>query len=200
MFQLSRSSSPHVVAALTAFVLAGLALFAGPVASASAATHWSDTKSGVRLSGSLSVSKEGDTKVCEVTSEQVSQFLDSKTVLVGTWEPSELYFVCPDSYLEVSFDMVAIDTDTIEVRRNYALAYQFSPWDADAPNYSQGIWYGGEGPMVADFTNGSGESASTIAFDDDNLGLYWSAGYPTITVSGTLEVTTASGGLLTIAQ
>lgn len=70
-------------------------------------------------------------------------------------------------------------------------------WWGGLPPYTSPFGAYAQGSAQATFTNGSGGTASTLSFSNATLGATEPGGVP-ITISGTFNVTTGSGGLLTI--
>lgn len=159
--------------------------------------QWSNSGAGIKVSGSLTVYKNGaNAKTCTPTVGQVSEMSSEEAwASIGTFAPGELNFPCGSGMLSLSLVLNAIDTKTVEVGE-YFPGVQ-SPWGG---YWTQGAWVGGSGPAIADFKNGSGSTASTLTFSNDILGSIPEGTYPTITATGTLKVTTSSGGLLTLVE
>jgi subtilisin family serine protease len=164
----------------------------GPV-QAGAEPHWSDTESGIEVSGTLTVRKGGGSpKTCTPKSGQSAAFgFGLNTVTAYTpFDGYYLWFACPTKYdLRLRFTLYAEATNEVQLT---GIAPEAStPWGTS-------MYQGAEGPAFLDFENGSGETASTMTFEEDELGRLNEGGWPVVTATGTLEVTTAEGGLLTL--
>lgn len=172
-----------------------LAIGAGP---AMAEVHWSDTENGIKVSGTLTAYKDGSSaKTCTAVKEQISEFYGVDGMIrTKYWE---LIFPCSGGgWLGIDFYFNPIDTTTLEVGAPYEAAHY--PWGSLYSTYLQGsCWF--ECPTaIGDFSNGAGEKPSTLTFSEDALGTYPHGEYPIVSISGTLDVTTSSGGLLTLEE
>ncbi|MGN6586750.1 MAG: hypothetical protein ACTHKT_04660 [Solirubrobacterales bacterium] len=161
--------------------------------SAMATVHWSDTTHGMKVSGALNVSTAGQTtKTCTATSSQES-LLTTNTAFVGTSgkEFSYLTFSCAGGgTFNAYFNMVA--ETTTAVRLNKSGLSETAPWGCCGSPYTQNA------SPVGDFVNGSGSTSSTLTFggSSDFIGTY--EPFTPVYISGTLNVTTSTGGLLTL--
>jgi len=167
------------------------ALGAVSASSAMATVHWSDTAHGAKVSGTLTVSAAGQTtKTCTASSSQES-LISSNFAIVATSgsEFTHLSFTCTGGgTFNAEWNMVAESTTAVRVNRPNQ--YQTAPWGVGT-TYFQGA------APVGDFVNGSGSTPSTLTFggSSDYIGNY---GTPLVYISGTLNVTTSTGGLLTL--
>jgi hypothetical protein len=162
------------------------ALLAINVASASAQVHWSNETQGIKVSGSVNLYKNGlEPRTCTA---------DSNAGEMGPgwawlkWGPEVEYlrFSCiGGGALQMLFLISTPSTTSVEVHAS-AAEYQ-SPFGT----YQQA-------KMVVPFTNGSGSTASKITFNNTKLGTVTGLCCKTLTLSGSLKVTTSSGGLLTL--
>lgn len=178
--------------ALLAIAASMLAIGAGP---AMAEPHFSDTAHGIKVSGTLTVLKNGgSSKTCTASSIQTGEFTDAYSAEIrGAGWLEQLTFSCAGSTLGMVAELNVVSTTSLEFGGYFESAT--SPW---LGSYYQGVWPGGEGRMIGDWKNGSGATASTLTFSSDKLGATYDAGNPTVTASGTLKVTTSSGGLITL--
>jgi hypothetical protein len=172
--------------ALAAVVGSLMAVSAAP---AMASLHWSDTTHGIKVAGALTVSEFGHTsKTCSAPATQKSVFVSQTAGQV--WSPNlaenqTLTFSCTGGgILEMLFAFNATSTTKVSI---WGSGTRTAPWEN---TYTQSF-----GTAVGDFTNGSGGTSSTMAFSSDEIGA--ESGHP-LTVSGTLTVTTSTGGLLTL--
>ncbi len=173
-----------------AALLAAVGVFmAVGVAPAMASPHWSDTAHGMKVSGSIQVSAEKHTTTtCTMPSTQSSYVFEN---LASVWTSSNLWgainLKCTSSNEEMGFVLTTKSTSSVEVAgtgHSYV-----DPW---GEQYTQAN-------SLADFSNGSGGTSSTMTFSNDVVGnIGGPFGIP-IYANGTLTVTTSSGGLMTIA-
>jgi hypothetical protein len=176
-----------------------LAIGAAP---ALAEVHYSNTGSGAKVSGSLTVYKGGSNAVtCTAPSAQFSSFPDEATLRLYSFVSHEIRFSCPNGKA-LGLDLetiVAAATDSVEIWswNPYAKA----PW-SDSSSYWNGFSpeppY--EVPAVVGFVNGSGSTPSKLVFDKTHIGTSYDKLESEVTASGTLNLTTSSGGLLTIEE
>jgi len=157
------------------------ALLAVNVASASAEVHWSNETQGIKASGTLTLYSNGiEPKTC--TANSTSYEFGPGWAWFREYLPLNCTGAGP---LQMFFLATTPSTSSVELLSSSA-QYQ-SPFGA----------YVGE-TMVVPFTNGSGTTASKITFNKTKLGVVVSSCCKTLTLSGSLKVTTSSGGLLTL--
>lgn len=180
------NTSKRMHRGLVALAVVVGSLMAVGAASASAAVHWSDSTHGIKVSGSLTVSALGHTsKTCTAAEKQTSLMGSNYAVIKSSGE--ELRFACAGGgSLGMLFYAAPTSTTSVQVGFPYELA--LSPWGGTYREYAFG-------PAVADFSNGSGATASTLAFSNDEIGR---EGTTALLLTGTLNVTTSTGGLLTL--
>jgi hypothetical protein len=184
-------TSRHIRRSLGALVAVAAAILALGASSAMAAVHWSDTAHGVKVAGSLTATKGGVNKTCTpIASSQKSEFLGS-IAYIHSGISAYLRFDCGSStHLDVWFTVSPTSTTSVQVGE-YTGVPQDSPWGS----YKQ-AWVTGQ-PMTADFANGSGATPSKMTFSKDELGFMVDES-GAITLTGSLNVTTSTGGLLTL--
>jgi hypothetical protein len=179
--------------AFAAVVLAVVALFALTVGSslASAAT-WSDTAHGIKISGKLTVFKNGGSgKTCTIGESQAGIFLGSS----GYWAKSSTLSVLTASCEGGgTFTFGAQGTakgtpGAFQLTLGANVTVQQSPF---------GNWEQNTGVTVP-FTNATESTPSRITFSKTKLGILGALPFEPISVSGTLNVTTLSGGVLTLS-
>ena len=173
--------------ALAAVVASFMAVSVAP---AMASPHWSDTAHGIKLAGSLTVSSPGfSNETCTAPASQAS-IMSAESALVYSEGGPYLTFTCGASKkLQVVTTLKTQSTTAVQLYGTNS-SFQTSPFGY----YHQ---WGSSSPAVGDFTNGSGGTSSTLKFASDEIG-YVEAGKGALRVSGTLTVTTSTGGLLTI--
>ncbi len=178
--------------AFTAVVLAVVALFALTVGSsfASAAT-WSDTAHGIKISGKLTVLKNGGSgKSCTIAESQSGIFLGSS----GYWaRGTGLSYLTASCEGGGTFTFGAQGTakgtpGAFKLTLGANVTVQQSPF---------GNWEQNTGTEVP-FTNATESTPSRITFSNTKLGVL-AFPFEPISVSGTLNVTTLSGGVLTLS-
>lgn len=159
------------------------------VAPAMASPHWSDTAHGIKLAGSLTVSSPGlASETCTAPASQAS-LMSAESALVYSEGGPYLTFTCAASKkLQAVVNLTALSTTSVRFSGTSSCT-QKSPFG----NYCQ------TGTATGEFTNGSGGTASTLKFSNpfNEIGRLES-GHEVVRVSGTLTVTTSTGGLLTI--
>jgi len=174
---------------LLATAVVGASFFAVGAAPASAALHWSDTTHGAKLSGSLQLSSEKhETVSCTMPASQ-SSFFSFETALhvyTGSNVSGALNVSCPGTTAELMFQMHALSTTSVELMKLTNAAFA-SPWSGFSYELEKSI---------ADFTNGSGTTPSTLTFSNDKIGKLVQG--VDVYATGTLNLTTSTGGLLTL--
>jgi hypothetical protein len=93
--------------------------------------------------------------------------------------------------MEMSFILKLLSTTSVQVAGSESTLIK-SPWTL--------LSYWQKFSTVTDFVNGSGATASTMTFNKDQIGLLKVSASETVPMyaTGTLKVTTSTGGLLTI--
>lgn len=174
--------------ALAAVIGSLMAVSAAP---AMAAVHWSDTTHGIKVSGSVKVTSGGTTRTCTASSKQEYYYFENNTAVLETSGAmfGQLEYLCTggNSRFGIVFPIEATSTTSAKVGLNTESALWEFTW---AP-----VFYS-EQVVTADFANGSGATPSTLSFVADKLGT--APGTGAITINGSLNVTTSSGGLLTL--
>jgi hypothetical protein len=186
--------------AVAAVVGSLLAISATP---AMAAVHWSDTTKGMRVSGTLTVAKEGiaTTKTCtisSVSSEESTLYPNSFYVhYKGSWT-REIWLPCSGGgTLGFLFEGGAEAAPGGGYQLRFAGECCFSsPWSGEAQFWQGGEFVSGEANFVGKFTNGSGTTPSKVTFSKTQIGVDLTPAR--IWATGSLNVTNASGGLLTL--
>jgi hypothetical protein len=169
---------------LVLFAVTGSLIFVS-AAPAMATVHWSDTTHGIRAKGTVKVTEKGSSLNCTASSTQESFMGGGGSAFIWTGG-GPLYFSCgTKNPLTIQFFLSAKSTSSIQVGAN-----ELHLSDPFAFQY-------GEVGFATEFVNGSGATQSKIVFKGSELGVSESNGYP-LTLDGSLEITTASGGLLTL--
>jgi hypothetical protein len=165
------------------------------VSSASAAAHFSDTTHGINIKGTLSVTRNAVTKKCSTPTTTQSYTLEATGAHVWNENPffepyrEELWFNCEGGG---TFGMSArLWVKQVKLVRVGIEEYEhgLDPW---------GEWF--QKPTDVLWLNGSGSTPSTLRFNNSQYGWDFGEGTWPITLSGNLNVTTASGGLLTLTE
>lgn len=168
------------------------ALGAVSASSAMAAPHWSDTSHNIKLSGTLTVSTEGrPTTTCTPPSYQGPALIGSNWALLSSSAAggNALVYNCANGgQFWVPSYLTLPSTTTIKMGNPSGnTEAMVSPWSNAQYTYDT--------RPIGDFKNGSGSTQSTLTFGEgDTVGHLAKPIY----ISGTLTVTTAEGGLLTI--
>lgn len=171
------------------------ALLAVSVSSAAAAVHWSDTTHGMKPSGTLTVYHNGkEPKTC--TAGLVGgSYLESNIAWVYTNTEQSQYWMGCSGTNGLGFCFLAEAGSA--AGGGYQLTFQpcgeilSSPWGASL-NWGAGP----AGKPVGKFTNGSGATPSKVSFSGTQLGVL--ADGSTVSATGTLNITTSTGGLITL--
>jgi hypothetical protein len=173
------------------FALGGVLVVLGAAAApAMAEPHFSDTTHGIKVSGSVTAYKNGlQPLTCTAPTSMVGEFFDAQHAVVESFGLAlQLKLSCSNGRpLGLVSEMTTASTTSLWY--GGSLEHVVSPWDGGGEYVAQGL-------MVGDWKNGSGSTASTVTFLKDKAGTTLD-GYP-VTISGTLKVTTSTGGLLTI--
>jgi hypothetical protein len=156
-------------------------------ATAMAEVHWSSTTQGMKVSGSLTVYKNGtEPKTCTLSSSSGSQL--GPEAFFYAYNTTYLNFSCGTS-MELNFMGEGVSESpgqyklTLEATENLK-----SPWGG---TWSQAAF----GSVEPTFVNGSGSTSSKAVFSNTYLG---HSNLAELTATGSLKVTTNSGGLLTL--
>jgi len=157
--------------------------------SAMASVHWSDTTHGTKVSGSLTVTTaEKPAKTCTPSSSQESSMNTTAAWVWTSGSSGWLTFSCEGGGTLEVYTLLSA-TSTTSVTLSNIGAVEKAPW---------GMTYTQNQSPEGDFVNGSGSTPSTLTFGGlDQLGPYFPTGKP-VFVSGTLKITTSTGGLLTL--
>jgi len=177
-----------------------LAAFLAPAASASLVpAKFSATSFKFVGSGAVTLKRSGtEATTCELkTPLEGGQFGSQSVFLVGNASFGEARWVClssPNNYLEMVY-MGEAQYDTVtgvySLRvSDYNQHTLLSPYGS--------YWQESEGKDRGTWTNGSGTTPPTVTFTEAKIGRDTS-GKP-ITFSGTMKVTTLSGGLVTLSH
>jgi hypothetical protein len=177
----------HGFIALAAVIGSLMAVSAAP---AMASLHWSDTTHGIKVGGSLTVSKSGWTsKTCTAPEVQQSSMFGTGGVIWTQKTNESLVLPCSGSgSLEMEFLYNATSTSKVELF-GIGAPFLVEPWNG---HYTQI-----RTPALGDFTNGSGATSSILVFSKDEIGFDENS-KNSIYITGTLKVTTSTGGLLTL--
>jgi hypothetical protein len=164
--------------------------------SALATPHWSDGAHGIKLSGSLTVKNPvKPTKTCTPSYQMTFSGNSEMMWLASSNSAGKLNLIYSCTYggvLEIMTQLRPLSTTSVSMGFDPAMGWgsekgeQFHPW---------GAYYKQRASTVGDFTNGSGSTPSTLTFSED---LVSSSSSFAVSISGTLTVTTSTGGLLTI--
>jgi len=176
---------------ISAILVVGAALLAIGAGPASASVHWSDTSHGIKVAGTVKVTKNGQSKSCTAVSVQ-NNMIEPASAVIWSGEWGELEFKCETGILGINFSLFPANTTAVTVGAN-EFEEAIYPWYSIlGPRYWQI-------PVTADFTNGTSSTPSKMSFVNDQIGYAPSndAGWP-MTLNGTLTVTTSTGGLLTL--
>lgn len=188
-----RTSNKRVRSGLVALAAVIGSLMAVGAAPAMASPHWSSTSEGIRVSGTVTASTDSlsyGSETCTTPSVSAQRSSMWSTFAIIEGGGTYLNLTCSESTrpLQIVFLLNGLQTTSVRVE-NLESVLQ-SPWEAH---------YHGSA-STADWVNGSGSSPSTMTFSNDQIGYIPSGGgfNPSVYLNGTLNVTTASGGLLTI--
>ena len=176
-----------------AVCFAAAGLLAVSASSAAAAVHWSDPTHGMKVSGSLTVYRNGgEAKTC--TTQPIGEsFLEGSFFYASTLGLGYVRLNCPSStLLGISF----FGEGVAAAGGGYELVFGSpepmpSPWLGP---YS--FIYGEGGAPKAKFTNGNATTPSKVTFSSTYLGVL--KDLTKVTATGSLNVTTSTGGLLTL--
>ena len=166
--------------------VAMLALAASPAHAAQA--NWSTTASGLKFSGTLTVKKNGGSaKTCTGTTGYGAAYAAG-----GFYATNAMFYrlACAGGgFLDVNAVGYADHSAGA-----FSLMFDYSS-GATSP-WSGGVWY--QDPFQVPFTNATGGNPSKITFNDTPIGV--TSSLENVTATGTLNVTTSTGGTLTLNQ
>jgi hypothetical protein len=170
---------------LALFATAGSLLFVS-AAPAMATVHWSDTTHGIRAKGTVKVTENGSSLNCTASATQESS-MSAGGAIIWSGPSGQLTFNCGSANpLGIFFFISAKSTSSVQFY--LAEKHALDPFHQ----------YYFQEPFTTEFVNGSGVTQSKLVFTGNRLGTSEFTGTWPITISGSLEITTASGGLLTL--
>jgi hypothetical protein len=166
-------------------------LLAVGAAPAFASPHWSDTTHGAKAAGSLTVTKGALNATCTApTTGQIGSFYGGEDLVIkSTNSLFEVFaFNCgAGKKLELMFQALTTSTSTIRFGESLPEFAFYDPWGQMVQEAAENV----------KFVNGSGSTPSKIVFEKTTVGAHLYEG-SSVQVSGSLNITTSTGGLLTI--
>lgn len=192
-----RSMKVFLAAAIA--LLATCALFASAASASLVAAKFSAEEFNFSASGAYTLKRNGaEAKTCELKSSLEGGLFGSQSnFLVSNGTFGESIFTCPNTLggrLEMLYRGEALYDNVAGTYSLHVLDYTgqefvspFGYYLQSAEQKDRGTW-----------TNGSGATSSTVTFKEAPIG--HDSGGKTITFSGTLKVTTPSGGLVTLSH
>lgn len=185
---------------LIALATAITALCAVGASSALAATHWSDTTHGMKIAGTNSLTvyaNGGNAKTCSINASldgKQPSTLSGASFSVHSELDNTLYLLCTGS-TTLSLEFVG---EAEAAGGGYQLVFKRSgPWALWAPwGGANSFWQGAEKELIGKFVNGSGTTPSKLVFSSTEIG--YDRALERVTATGSLNVTTSTGGLLTL--
>lgn len=193
------NKSKKVLATLAVACVAFAAVGASSAMAEVVNGKWSAGTIKLALSGTLTVKRNGgEAKTCEMPAGPATGQAVTGSGAAFAWNDSvtgETKFSCGSAQLALYFSEMLAHYDTTTGKYSVQLLkvgpQASSPWG----NYNVGFY----GKPSGEFTNGSGTTASTLSFNEALVGGLVSDSSK-ITVTGTFNVTTTSGGLLTLSH
>lgn len=157
----------------------------------------------IKLTGSgLTLKKNGaEAKTCEIKSPSVGTTSESEGYATAYNDSIFLQtnFVCTGG-TTFSLPTVALLGRYETTTGLYSLRFEASG-TGDVSKSPWGSYYSGYyGMIVGGWTNGSGATASTINFNEYNVGVLASDVSKKLTLTGAIAATTKTGGLLTLSH
>jgi len=182
------------LASTTALMVAMLALTASSAMAATA--YWSDTDSGMKLSGTITIKKDGGSaKTCTLAANGGDAYEDGEFDVYSAGIPApstgRLKLNCTGSTVLYMFGVGW----ATHASGAFSLTFDNEPILGQQSPY--GTWI--QDTFQVPFTNAAGATPSQITFNDTHIGdLYPASG--AVTATGTINVRTLTGGVLTLHQ
>jgi hypothetical protein len=172
-----------------------IALFALTSSAAVAAVHWNVSSTLAHWKGSLTVEAEGSSVACSNLDLRVPTLNDkfNNGDYSLTTQNAQMKFACAGS---TTMELLHEGSGTFSGTKYELFISAVTGFSLESP---LGLYFADPlnlHTMV--FTNGSGLTPSKVTFSKTPLGEMELSGEP-ITISGTLTVTTSTGGLLTLS-